>query len=320
MMNLFPVSLCLLVTLASTSLAQASPPNILFFLADDLGSGDIACYGAPDVHSPHLDRLAAEGVRFLHAYANGPECTPSRTGILTGRYPQRVGGLECAIGTGNVGRYDHAILLAEKKELGLPPEEARLAPILKKRGYRNGVFGKWHLGYEAHFHPFRQGFDAFTGFLGGNVEYFRHFELSPLPVYLEGETPVERDGYLTHLITEDALTFLENHHQNASDAPFFLFVTHAAPHFPFQAPGDETKPVPTAENWTQGDRSTYAAMIEDMDQDIGKLLAKIEEQGLTQNTLVIFASDHGAMLPGSNAPWRDFKGTLFEGGIRVPLL
>ena len=228
------------------------------------------------------------------------------------------GGLECAIGTGNVGRYDDAIRLAEKHDLGLPAKMAVLAPALKKAGYRNAVFGKWHMGYEAKFNPLDQGFDEFVGFLGGNVDYFHHVELSDLPVYYSGRKPTKREGFTTHLITEDAIDFL-NRQKTKPDEPFFLYVPHAAPHFPWQAPDGPTK-LPTKEEWMQGSRANYVKMLEDLDDQIGRLLKTLDDNQQAANTLVVFASDHGAMKPGINTPWRDYKGTLFDGGIRVPCI
>jgi arylsulfatase A-like enzyme len=290
----------------------AAKPNIIFILVDDMGYGDIACYGAPDVRTPHLDTLAGQGVRFTQFYANGAECTPTRTAFLTGRYAQRAGGLECAIGTGNVGRYDDAIRLAEKGELGLPARQSVLAKPLKKQGYATAIFGKWHLGYERKFLPHRFGFDESFYFLGGNVDYFTHKELSPLPALYRGDKPVEREGYMTHLITEDALDFIDRRKAQ----PFFLYLPYSTPHFPFQAPGDEGK-VFTKENWLEGSRETYVAMLEDMDTQVGRIMNALKSAKIANNTLLVFASDHGGMGPSRNAPFRDKKGTLFEGGIRT---
>jgi len=293
-------------------------PNIVFILVDDMGYGDLACYGAPDAKTPNIDRLAAEGVRFTQVYANGAECTPSRTAILTGRYAQRIGGMECAIGTGNVGRYDDAIALAQKSDLGLPAHEAALAPGLKSAGYKTSAFGKWHLGYEPKFNPLDQGFDEFRGFLGGNVDYFLHTEHSELKVMLKGREFEKREGYMTHLITKDALEFIV---RQTKEDPFFLYLPYSTPHFPFQAPTDPApKELWEWERFLSGTRAKYVEMLEDMDTKVGQILSALQKSGFSENTLVVFASDHGAMKPGFNTPFRDYKGTLFEGGIRVPLI
>jgi N-acetylgalactosamine-6-sulfatase len=300
---------------ALTADAARAKPNIVFILVDDMGYGDIACYGAPDAKTPVLDKLADSGVKFTQFYANGAECTPTRTSIMTGRYPQRIGGLECAIGTGNVGRYDDAIRLANNGDLGLPAAESLLAMPFKRRGYKTAVFGKWHLGYERKFLPDLFGFDRSFYFLGGNVDYFTHKELSPLPALYEGSEPVKRDGYMTHLITDNALEFIRDY----KSKPFFLYVPYSTPHFPFQAPGDAKK-VFTKENWLEGTRATYVKMLEDMDAQVGKILTELDAHALAEDTVVVFASDHGAMKPGINAPFNGWKGGLFEGGIRAPLI
>lgn len=311
------LSLTVFLSLLLVQSLMARQPNIVFMLADDLGYGDLPSFGATDVRTPYLDRLAKEGVRFTQAYANGPECTPSRTSILTGRHPQRPGGLECPVGTGNVGRYDDAIRLREQNDLGLPPQMAVLAPGLKQAGYATALIGKWHLGYEPKFNPLNQGFDRFFGILGGNVDYFRHIELSDLPVFIEGREPVSREGYMTDLFRDEAVSFIR---QQKSDRPFFLFLSFTAPHFPFQPPGAADEPMPTAEQWTKGTRENYVAMIENMDEAVGAVMTALREAGADEDTLIVFASDHGAMAPGSNGPYRDFKETLFEGGIRTPAL
>ncbi|MDG1896069.1 MAG: sulfatase-like hydrolase/transferase [Fuerstiella sp.] len=291
-------------------------PNIVFILADDLGYGDLGCYGHPVAKTPNIDRLAQNGVRFTQHYSNGPECSPTRTAFLTGRYQQRVGGLECALGTGNVGRYDDAIRLAEARDLGLPAERTVIPGALKKSGYTCGVFGKWHLGYEPKFNPMVHGWDAFFGYMGGNVHYFNHRETSDLHVLFNGRLPVHREGYMTELITDDSIEFIQ---QNKSK-PFFLYVSHECPHFPFQGPGDSAKDV-TAENWMDIDSETYVAMLQHLDTEVGRLLTAIDDAGIADNTVVVFVSDNGGFAGAANmGGLREAKGTTFEGGIRVPLI
>jgi N-acetylgalactosamine-6-sulfatase len=305
----------LLIFSLTGAFAGEQKPNIVFILADDLGYGDIACYGCPDARTPNIDKLADQGAKFTNFYANGTECTPTRTAIMTGRYPQFAGGLECAIGTGNVGRYDDAIRLAKKSQLGLPVNQSVIPEVFTKAGYKTGIFGKWHLGYEPHFNPVKYGWDEFFGCLGGNVDYFTHRELSPLPALFGNDKPVKREGYMTHLITNEALQFISQHQQ----APFFCYIPFTTPHFPFQTPTDRDKEF-NKENWTDGSRESYVTMLEDLDAAVGKILQKLENLKLDKNTLVLFASDHGAMKPGRNLPWNGYKGSLFEGGIRAPLI
>ena len=305
----------LLVGLA-LSTALADRPNIVLIMADDLGYADLACYGHPTVKTPHIDKLAREGVRFTQHYANGPECSPTRTALLTGRYQQYAGGLECAIGTGNVGRYDDAIRLAENRDLGLPADQAVLPGALTKVGYRCGIFGKWHLGYEPKFNPVQHGWDSFFGYLGGNVHYFNHRETSDLHVLFDGQLPVHREGYMTELITDESVQFIEEKKQG----PFFLLVSHESPHFPFQGPSDENKVV-TAENWMEIDADAYLAMIQDLDQGVGRILDALDREGLRDDTLVVFVSDNGGFAGAANMGLlRGSKGMTLEGGIRVPLI
>lgn len=318
---LCPVLLALVpaaVGVATDSGATAeSRPNIVFMMVDDMGFGDLPAYGANDVQTPNLDRLASNGIRLTSYYGAGAECTPTRTALMTGLYPQRVGGMECAIGTGNVGRYDDAIRLRETHELGLPAEQSVLASSLHKSGYRTAVFGKWHLGYEPKHNPLNHGFEQFFGFLGGYVDYYRHREFSDLDVLLDGRRTAEVEGYMTELITDRAVEFVKC---SPKASPFFLYVAYSVPHFPFQPPGSDTGMMVAKDELTRGTRTNYVSMLEDMDRQVGRILDVLDQRGLTGNTLVVFASDHGAIKPGSNAPFRGFKSGLFEGGIRTACL
>jgi N-acetylgalactosamine-6-sulfatase len=285
-------------------------------MADDLGYGDVGCYSCSDIRTPAIDGLAAEGIRFTTFYSNAPECTPTRTALLTGRYQHRVGGLECALGIGNVGRYDDAIRLRRTNDMGLPVEETSITRMLKDAGYATAISGKWHLGYEPKFFPLKHGFDSWFGPVGGAVDYFHHNEYTGEPALYENDKSIEREGYLTDLITDEAVGFI----QSRQKKPFFLYVAYTAPHTPYQGPGDK-KPEPVAQDdYNKGSRKTYAAMVERMDQGIDRILKALNDAGLTKNTLVIFMSDNGANKTGDNSPFSGYKGNLFEGGIRVPCI
>ncbi|MFA5192854.1 MAG: sulfatase-like hydrolase/transferase [Verrucomicrobiia bacterium] len=320
-----------LVTLVASTFTllaalPSSKPNIVFILADDLGYADLGCYGAKDIRTPRLDRLAREGVRFTQFYSNGPECSPTRTAFLTGRYQQRVGGLECAIGIGGVGRYDDAIRLAARHELGLPANEPTLARLLRDAGYATAITGKWHLGYEDHFAPGQHGFNHAFYALGGGMDYFHHVEDPPdyAPVLRLNGKAVKRRGYATDLFADEAMRWLRERAARDAKRPFFLYVPFTAPHSPFQAP-DEEQPAPLpsdSERWKQSKAPprVYAAMIERMDAVIGKLLDTLDELGAAKNTLVVFVSDNGGTASARPCGLRGIKGTTFEGGIRVPCL
>ena len=285
-------------------------------MADDLGYGDVGCYGCGDIRTPAIDSLAADGVRFTTFYSNAPECTPTRTALLTGRYQHRVGGLECALGIDNVGRYDDAIRLRRTNDMGLPVEETSIARMLKDTGYATAISGKWHLGYEPKFFPLKHGFDSWFGPVGGSADYFHHIEYTGRPVLYENGKLVKREGYMTDLISDHAVGFIKR----KPVKPFFLYVAYTAPHTPYQGPNDKkNEPVPQAD-YNKGSRETYAVMVERMDQGVGRILKSLDDAGLTDNTLVIFMSDNGANRTGNNSPFSGYKGNLFEGGIRVPCI
>jgi arylsulfatase A len=301
--------------IGTNSSAVAEKPNIVLLLADDLGYGDIGCYGCPDIRTPHIDSLAKKGLRLTNFYSNGPECSPTRTALLTGRYQQRFGGLECAIGVGNVGRYDDAIRLANQHDLGLPAEHSILARKLKEAGYATAICGKWHLGYEPKFLPLKHGFDYAFGPLGGAVDYFHHTEPTGEHMLYQNDKPAKRDGYMTDLIADEACAFLKRTKQ-----PFFLYVPFTAPHSPFQGPGDGGKPAATAENTERGSRAKVVEMIERLDECIGRILETLQATGAAENTLVIFTSDNGGPNHAHNDPFSGRKGTTYEGGIHVPCI
>ena len=293
-------TLLLLAATASTA-EPTQKPNLVFIIADDLGYGDLGCYGCADIRTPCLDRLAAQGVRFTDAYSNASVCSPTRAAFITGRYQQRIG-LEWAV------YYDIP-------EEGLPPQETSLATMFRGAGYFTAMSGKWHLGY-GDWNPNRHGFDRFFGMLGGNVHYLEHYGRKGTPDLWLNEKPIKREGYITDLIAQQAIQFIDE----AADRPFFLYVPFNAPHFPFQGPADGNRLVTPKQGWQTGDRSTYAAMVESLDKNVGRIVDAIDARGLASNTLIVFTSDNGGDVHSRNAPLAGGKGQLTEGGIRVPCI
>jgi arylsulfatase A-like enzyme len=272
---------------------------VVLVLADDMGWADASCYGSKDIRTPHIDRLAAGGVRMTHFYSNGPVCTPTRAALMTGRWQQRVG-LEWAIVPG-------------QKEPGLPTRETSLPRLLKDAGYRTGMFGKWHLGYKKEFGPNAHGFDEFAGLLSGNVDHYSHKERTGALDWYENTKPSEVKGYSTDLITERAISFIHRHARE----PFFLYVPYNAVHWPFQAPGRPSD-IRVEKTWYDGTRKDYAAMVEAVDAGVGQIVAALEKHGIADNTFVIFTNDNGGERLSDNGPFFHHKATLWEGGIRVP--
>jgi len=284
--------------------AQSPParkPNVVVFLVDDMGYADVGCYGAKDIKTPNVDRLAREGVRFTDFYSNGPVCTPTRVALMTGRYQQRVG-LEWALVPANTGK-------------GLPVKETSLARIFKDAGYRTALFGKWHLGAEPEYGPNAHGFDRFFGILGGNVDHYSHRIRDGRPDLWENTNPVQSKGYLTDQIASRAVSWIG---EQARD-PFFLYVAFNAVHWPFQPPKREND-VRGPETWTDGNRADYARMVESVDAAVGQVLNELDQRGLARDTLVAFTNDNGGERYSDNQPLFHHKATLWEGGIRVPAI
>lgn len=309
--------LLLLLALHSTLLA-ASPPNLIFILADDLGYGDLGCMGCPDIATPNLDRLAAEGVKFTDFYANAPVCTPTRTGFLTGRWQQRCG-IEFAFGYQvEQSRRVNGQWVPEPDihGLGLPLTETTLAQRLKTAGYATGVFGKWHQGFKDEYNPVNRGFDEYFGELLGHADFYKHTYYDGTYALRDGLKPVKKEGYLTDLINERAVEFI----RRSAGQPFFMYVPHLAVHAPWQAPDTPDSPMVTKETMHHGTRQIYKAMVERIDLGVGQILAELERLGIGDNTLVVFSSDNGGERLSRNAPLFHHKATLWEGGIRVPCL
>ncbi|MFN4259348.1 MAG: sulfatase [Gemmataceae bacterium] len=314
------LSVCFLLSASgplNAAQPQKRPPNIIFVLVDDMGYADIGCMGCKDIRTPHIDRLAKEGVRFTNFYANAPVCTPTRAAFITGRYQQRAG-LEWALGfTAEQYRRvgDKWVPEPDKLALGLPAGERTIADLLKEAGYGTAAYGKWHLGFQPEHNPTKRGFDEYFGNLLGHADFYRYVYFDGTYQLYENDKPAKAKGYLTDLYNQRATDFINRMGQK----PFFLYVPHLAVHFPFQPPGRPDPPV-TMENKFDGTRRDYAAMLECIDDGIGMMLAALEKQGTLDNTLFIFSSDNGGERLSDNTPLFNQKTTLWEGGIRVPCL
>lgn len=301
--------------------AEGSKPNIVFILADDLGYGDLGCYGNTENKTPHIDRLAAGGVRFTDFHSNGPMCSPTRAALLTGLYQSRF------------GRRFESALSGARNDPGLPLEAVTIAEVMRAAGYVTGCFGKWHLGYEAPYLPTNQGFDEFLGLLSGDGDYHTQVDRSGNQDWWKDDAIAMEEGYTTDLLTTHATDFIERHH----DRPFFLHVPHLAVHFPWQGPDDPAHRKAgnsyMKDKWgVIPDRSNVrphlTAMIESLDKSVGVIIAALEEYGLTENTLVVFSSDNGGYLDYAGGfknisdmgPLRGEKGQVYEGGHRVPAI
>jgi arylsulfatase A len=256
-----------IVACAPEAHAQSARPNIVLILMDDLGYGDIGSYGVPDAKTPNIDRLAREGVKMTDFYANGSNCSPTRAGLITGRYQQRVG-IELPLGAG--GKADFL--------RGLVPTSTSLPALIKTAGYSTALIGKWHLGWDAAFHPNRHGFNEFWGFMGGSADYYDHSG----QLFHNGDA-VTSPGYLTDQITVRARQFVEDHYRQ----PFFLEVAYSATHWPFQGPGLDERARARPDVLHDGTRADYVAMLESADRGVGAILDTLDRLQLTRNTLVI---------------------------------
>lgn len=289
--------------------AEARQPNVLIIYTDDQGSVDLNCYGAKDLATPHLDALASRGVRFSQFYSAAPVCSPSRAALLTGRYPQRAGL------AGNAG--------SQPGSEGMPAAQITLAELVKKAGYVTGHVGKWHLGYVKETMPNGQGFDQSYGHMGGCIDNYSHFFYWSGPnrhdLWRNGKEVWEDGQFFPDLMVRECNSFIEENHER----PFFLYWAINVPHYPLQGTDKWRKHYANLES----PRDMYAAFVSTMDEKIGEVLAKLDELGLRDDTIVVFQSDHGHSTEvrtfsggGSAGPYRGAKFSLFEGGIRVPAI
>jgi len=287
-------------------------PNVLFILADDLGWGDLSCYGRPDYQTPNLDRLASEGTRFTNAYSASPVCTPTRCAFVTGRYPART-----AVGLEEPLQWKKQ-LVEQKRDPGLPAEHPTVASLVKSAGYSTALVGKWHLGYLPKYGPLKSGYEEFFGIMSGANDYFTHRDANGEADLFEREVPVERAGYMTDLLTERAVEYLSRRHAK----PFYLSLHYTAPHWPWEGPRDEAVSRTLGRGYAGvtagGSLKAYAEMMKSLDDGVGRVLRALSDARLDRNTLVVFTSDNGGERFSFNWPFRGQKFELFEGGIRVP--
>lgn len=296
--------------LAAVQIALAAQPNVIIILSDDAGYADFGVTGGKLFPTPNIDRLAKDGVFFSQGYVTASTCTPSRMGLMSGRYQQRFGA-ECNVPTIPTPGYT-------KEDLGLDPGERTLGSVMRAQGYRTMAIGKWHLGELPKYHPSQRGFDEFYGFLGGSRTYWPVTKPSHGRAIRRNHEAVNESSEITYLtddFTDAAIDFVDQNRQR----PFFLYLAYNAVHGPFEAKDEDLEQSATIEPER---RRAVAAMTRSMDDNIGRLLARLDELGLTENTLIAFLNDNGGTQGDahSNGSLRGFKGTYWEGGVRVPFI
>ncbi|MGK2956120.1 MAG: sulfatase family protein [Solirubrobacterales bacterium] len=291
-------------------------PNIVFIFADDLGWGDVGAYGSLHNSTPVLDELAAEGLRFEQGYAASPTCSPTRFALYTGRYPGRTeGGLQ-------------EPLVSRDETAGIPVEHPTLPSLLRDSGYSTAMIGKWHCGWLPWFSPIKSGFQKFWGCFDGAVDYFSHVDTAGQHDLWEGEEPTEEAGYMTDLVSRRGAEYIREHD---GDEPFYLHLNYTAPHWPWEGPGDQAVSEKVNQSIKEGrgtglfhfeggSLETYCEMVKALDTGIGEVLTALDEKGLKDETIVVFASDNGGERYAFLWPYVGQKGDLEEGGIRVPMI
>ena len=296
---------------SESTLGGERQPNVIIIYTDDQGSLDMGCYGSDDLKTPHMDALADRGIRFTQFYASAPVCSPSRAGLLTGRYPKRAGV------PGNVSSI--------QGKPGMPSEQITIAEMLRAAGYATAHVGKWHLGFTQETMPNNQGFDYSFGHMGGCIDNYSHFFYWNGPnrhdLWRQGKEVYEDSRYFPDLMVEEASAFMDRHREQ----PFFIYFAMNVPHYPYQGHANWLEYY--SQQQVEYPRNLYNAFVSTQDEYIGKLVAKVDKLGLREDTIIVFQSDHGhsteqrAHHGGGNAgPYRGAKFSLFEGGIRVPAI
>jgi arylsulfatase A-like enzyme len=285
----------------------ARKTNIVMILVDDLGYGDLSSYGATDLKTPNIDSLVAAGIRFDNFYANCPVCSPTRASLLTGRYPDLVG-VPGVIRTHITNNWGH-----------LDPRATLLPKLLKRAGYHTAIVGKWHLGLESPNTPNDRGFDHFHGFLGDMMDDYYTHRRHGINYMRLNDREIDPKGHATDLFTQWSIQYIRQRAE--SRQPFFLYLAYNAPHTPIQPPREWIERVKNRKKGISDRRAKLVALIEHLDEGIGKVIAALKDAGLSDNTLVIFTSDNGGQLSvgANNGPLRAGKGDMYEGGIRVPM-
>jgi arylsulfatase A-like enzyme len=286
-------------------------PNFVFILADDLGHADLGCYGAraETPVTPALDALAAAGLRFTHGYANSPVCSPTRFALMTGRWQYRLRGAA-----------EEPLVARGDKVIGLPPEHPTLPSLLRDAGYATALFGKWHLGHPPNFGPLKSGYERCFGPMSGAVDYFSHLDLAGKHDLYEQDERVVRSGYLTDLISEAAVDFIQRHDGRRR---FLLSVHYTAPHWPWETRHDEAESRRIGSGLAHldgGSLAIYRQMVRHMDEGVDRIVSALRDTGQLNDTLIVFTSDNGGERFSDNWPFVGGKMDLLEGGIRVPLL
>ncbi len=305
-----PVLLVLVIlagTVSGEAQGRSGRPNVLMILVDDLGYGDLSCYGAEDLRSPNIDSLVSQGMRLDNFYANCPVCSPTRASLLTGRYPDLVG-------------VPGVIRTYAEDNWGYLSQDARLLPsVLRKVGYNTGMVGKWHLGLDRENSPLNRGFDHFKGFLGDMMDDYYTHRRHGINYMREGDRVIRAEGHATDLFTDWAIEYIRQ--CSAEEAPFFLYLAYNAPHTPIQPPEEWVEKVKARERDISDRRARLVALIEHLDHGIGRVIDELKDSGEFENTLTIFTSDNGGQLNvGANCGnLRGGKQDMFEGGIRVPM-